>query len=407
MRLRANHTLFFFSVILTACACLSCEHLDSDIHTSTGPAAKITLCKALLTGSLVLSQEMPNDLICGFLYSTSSDVTLDTATRLDAQEVDEHKDYYGFTVVADLLVPETHYYYRSFTLWKDKVVYGAVNQFTTLPVSSVIRTNAATDIGVGAATLNASLDLSGCEYETMDYGFRLLPQISAEVLYPADNLSDGKFSLKVESLNSGQMYYVSAWVSMDGRKYTAERKSFVTQLEHKPEAVDMGLSVKWASFNVGAEKPEDYGDRYAWGELSEKPKYEWENYIFYQEDPSGNFSVNKYSRADNLSVLETKDDVAAQKYGENWRMPTDEEWMELLNKDKCSWTLTTENEIEGYRVTSSKTGNSLFLPRRHYWSSVVDRGVYYSDARSVEMLRGLFLRSRERYYGDAVRPVCD
>ena len=183
MRRRFNHTILIISVMLAACGCLSCERFDIDIHASTGPATNITLCKAVLTGSLVLSLDMPNDLICGILYSTSSDVTLDTATRLDAQEVDEYKDYYGFTVVADLLVPETQYYYRSFTLWKDKVVYGAVKQFTTLPVSSLIRTNEATDISVGAATLNASLDLSGCEYETMDYGFRLLPQISAEVLY--------------------------------------------------------------------------------------------------------------------------------------------------------------------------------------------------------------------------------
>lgn len=407
MRLRVNHTLFLISVVLAACACQPYEHSDSDIHASTGPATSITLCKALLTGSLVLSQEMPNDLICGILYSTSSDVTLETATRLDAQEVDEHKDYYGFTVVADLLVPETQYYYRSFSLWKDKVVYGAVNQFTTLPVSSVIRTNAATDIGVGAATLNASLDLSGCEYETMDYGFRLLPQISAEVLYTADNLLDGKFSFKVKSLNSGQMYYVSAWVSLDRRVYIAEKETFVTQLELKPEAVDMGLSVKWASFNVGASKPEEFGDNYAWGELSEKPKYEWKNYIFYQEDPSSNFSVNKYCQEDNLSVLERKDDVAAQKYGENWRIPTYEEWGELLNKDNCSWTLTTENEIGGYRVTSNKTGNSLFLPQRRYWSSVVSPGIIYSRAWSVEIMKGCNLHLRARYYGDAVRPVCD
>ncbi len=127
-------------------------------------------------------------------------------------------------------------------------------------------------------------------------------------------------------------------------------------------AVDLGLSVKWGSVNLGAENSEDYGDYYAWGETEPKENYSWGTYKF-GTSKSGPFSkyntISSYGTIDNKTVLEPEDDVASVKLGGNWRMPTDEEWTEL--RTKCTWTWTTQNEVNGRLVTASN-GNSIFLP---------------------------------------------
>ena len=112
------------------------------------------------------------------------------------------------------------------------------------------------------------------------------------------------------------------------------------------EAVDLGLSVKWATFNVGATKPEEYGDYFAWGEISPKSSYYESNSVTYgksMSDISGNAQY----------------DAARANWGGDWRMPTTSEQRELLNN--CSWQWTTLNGVNGYRVTGPN-GNSIFLP---------------------------------------------
>ena len=115
------------------------------------------------------------------------------------------------------------------------------------------------------------------------------------------------------------------------------------------EAVDLGLSVKWATHNVGATKPEEYGGYYAWGETDEKVKnysdgtYKWND---------GNNAVVKYCTngndgiVDNKTTLDPEDDVACIKWGSNWRMPTIEEQNEL--RDSCIWRWTKVNDVNGF-----------------------------------------------------------
>ncbi|MBP5646368.1 MAG: protein kinase [Bacteroidaceae bacterium] len=136
------------------------------------------------------------------------------------------------------------------------------------------------------------------------------------------------------------------------------------------EWVDLGLSVKWATCNVGASNPEDYGDYYAWGETSTKSSYTLVNYRFRTSgDTYDNVKYSKYNTdssrgiVDNKSTLDLNDDVARVKWGGSWRMPTNSEFEELI--DNCTWTWTTQNGINGYRVTSKKSGytsRSIFLP---------------------------------------------
>lgn len=387
--------------------CMSCEEIDRNSRVITGFATDISCCQAVLAGQLDYPKEIPDDLSFGILYSSTPDVSIDTATKLEAQSCGTDGN---FAVTTEWLEPDTQYYFRSYMLLGKKIVYAGLNNFKTLPVSTMIRLQDATAIDEHKATLNAELDLTNCKYRTFEYGFRLFPQLSVEHLYSVDNLSNGAFSCEAGSLISGQMYYVLAWVSLDGRLYASDRGTFVTHLENKPEAVDMGLSVKWASFNVGAEKPEELGDNYAWGELSVKPKYEWDTYIFYGKTPGASvFDItNKYCREDQKTVLENIDDVASVKLGGSWRMPTVDEWDELLNKDNCSWTWTTQNDANGYLVSSNTTGNTIFLRGdRHYWSSTCHPSNYQSAYALKINQSQRSLRVFYRYYGYAVRPVCD
>ena len=149
-----------------------------------------------------------------------------------------------------------------------------------------------------------------------------------------------------------------------------------------PQAVDMGIvvngkNIKWASFNIGASSPEEYGLYYAWGETAPKSIYSWSTYKFGTSE-SGPFSKyvtdSKYGTVDDKTVLEPEDDVAHVKLGGKWRMPTDEEWTELRTKCTCTWT--TQNGVNGLLVTSTN-GNSIFLPAAGYYE-----GAYYEAARS-------------------------
>ncbi len=127
--------------------------------------------------------------------------------------------------------------------------------------------------------------------------------------------------------------------------------------ENNHEYVDLGLpsGLKWAVCNVGANKPEAYGNYYAWGETATKSDYSWEKY-FDTSDKGVTFT--KYT-TETKTVLDPEDDAAHVNWGGTWRMPTDEEWQELI--DNCTWRWTIYNGKFGYRVTSKTNGYSIFL----------------------------------------------
>lgn len=141
-----------------------------------------------------------------------------------------------------------------------------------------------------------------------------------------------------------------------------------------PEFVDLGLSVKWATCNIGAQRPNQYGDYFAWGETSTKDYYDDDNY-----------SIQERYNTKGVSILDSSDDAAYILWGEDWRIPTKEEIQEL--KQKCRWQWTTLNNTYGYKVTGPN-GNSIFLPttglrfqnrlelseiNAYYWSSSLDK----------------------------------
>ncbi|MBR6590759.1 MAG: fimbrillin family protein [Bacteroidaceae bacterium] len=153
--------------------------------------------------------------------------------------------------------------------------------------------------------------------------------------------------------------------------------------EEAGEAVDLGLSVKWASFNVGATKPEEYGGYYAWGETEEKEKYSTSTSLTYNLSYSELQSRGIISGDGNLTASY---DVAAIKWGGNWRMPTSVEIQELI--EICTWTLTELNGINGYKVLGPNS-NSIFLPAAGVFNPsslnyVGESGFYWSSTSNSD-----------------------
>ena len=179
------------------------------------------------------------------------------------------------------------------------------------------------------------------------------------------------------------------------------------------EYVDLGLSVKWATCNVGASSPEEYGNYYAWGETTTKKST-------YTMDKSKTYKSSYFNHDiggdPNL-------DAARANWGGTWRLPTEAEFQELI--DNCTWTWTTQGGHNGYKVTSKKKeyeGRSIFLPAAgwrvdsslyhvgvngSYWSSSPD-GSGSSNARYLDFYSSCHRTDRfPRYFGRSVRPVSE
>ena len=213
-----------------------------------------------------------------------------------------------------------------------------------------------------------------------------------------------------------------------------EEKTFTTvykcQKPEKLDYVDLGLSVKWATCNVGATAPEEYGDYFAWGETSPKSDYSWSTYKYCK----GSYdSMTKYCTnsshgyngfTDSKTVLDPADDAASVNWGGSWRMPTSDDWAELRNTGNCTWTWTTLNGVNGYKVVSKKSGyagNWIFLPAAGYRNDpdlygVGSHGLYWSSSLLTSFpydayylyfySSGVVWSELNRDYGHSVRPVC-
>lgn len=208
----------------------------------------------------------------------------------------------------------------------------------------------------------------------------------------------------------------------DRNKESLDRFVGVGSVVDNHEAVDLGLSVKWATCNVGASSPEEYGDHYAWGETETKAVYDWNTYKWCK----GSFNkLTKYTRNDSAEgtavrmKLDLTDDAAHVHWGGSWRMPTRNEFHEL--RENCEWTWTTLNGVKGYKVTSKSTGHSIFLPPsgRRYGSRLNDVGRYgyywtsslYKPNPALAWYADFGFGSMEwsysdRAFGRTVRPVC-
>ena len=191
----------------------------------TGEATHISCRNAKLSGKVTRSQTTATNLSFGVLYSTSSVVLLGSATQLEAKEFDAD---YNFTIDSGVLEPETTYYYRSYIIQNDKVEYGDTKSFKTLALSSMIQTLDASGVNHKDATLNAMLDLTDCNYSSIEYGFDLTPEGGQAKTLTANNLADKAFSYRDENLVMNTGYSYVAYVRLDDILYKGETKTFTT-----------------------------------------------------------------------------------------------------------------------------------------------------------------------------------
>lgn len=199
---------------------------------------------------------------------------------------------------------------------------------------------------------------------------------------------------KVDSMNFD-------WVEVDQHQY-----------------VDLGLSVKWATCNIGANRPEEFGYYFAWGEVETKSNYSTNNYKWF--DAALGMIIEyttEYSDGINPTALSSDDDAATVFWGDMWRMPTKAELDELTNN--CMWKWMTINGVNGYKVTG-KNGNSIFLPAAgcryegndfseglhgSYWSSTISMDSA-SYAYEIGFCNGIVYCSYyQRSCGQSIRPV--
>lgn len=240
------------------------------------------------------------------------------------------------------------------------------------------------------------------------------PNPTIEDVGTTDGIGLGLYTSSLTQLNHSTTYYVRAYaVNAQSVVFYGEEKSFTTlPIEGTSGGygwVDLGLpsGLKWSICNVGATTPEEYGDYYAWGELTTKETYDYSNCSTYEMEMSDISGDEQY-------------DVAVAKWGNGWRMPTKDE-MEELNTN-CTWTWMTQNGVEGYKVTGP-SGASIFLSASGYrygssiffngiggcyWSSTPYDDEYNSDAYRLYFGCDYnYMNFDYRGMGQSIRPIIE
>jgi len=403
---------------------------DITIDIRTESATNITYSEATMNGTIV---SISNESFLKNVYFliSNEESTLDGLISNGGKMVVSTQGVGPFSCNLGYLPNGTQYYYVAVADVYDKQCYGEVKSFTTLAYSLEVSTMAADNLGVSSCTLHGKVtsdtdvipfapffyysDVSSTVEGLIDSGIRV------DVM----SNSDKTFSCKLSNLNPKTQYFFVSGYKLDGIDYFGDISSFTTN-EQVLVPVDLGLSVKWASCNIGASAPEEHGCYYCWGEVKTKASYTLYNYKWYKKsDYNGSGTeFTKYctstwsSNPDNKHVLDPEDDAAYVVTKGSWRMPTDAEIKELFNN--CTWQYITRNGVTGYKVTSKINGHDIFLPESGVFNSnncytgqsasYFSTYTYGDGTATVIYFYGtmrLELGATYRYLGHTVRPVCD
>lgn len=370
-------------------------------------------------------------LSAGICYSLNENPTVnDISLQADINDTDN-----SFEVVFTR-IPFGMVYYRAYTIINGNIIYGDIKSFegNSITVGDIESNYVESHIKFADGYDNIKFGVCYGLYEdlTTDDRCALVDRIDDNNNFTVQINHDYLYGLTDVNWLYGTVYY-RAFVTIDNVTYYSDIKSYKEPMP-TGEEVDLGLSVKWASFNVGATKQEQAGYYYAWGETTPKRNYSWNNYKFWISGSSDSSNViiskyntlSKYGDVDYKKVLEANDDVAHVQWGGNWRMPTIAEYQELINN--CTWTRVRNGNINGYTITSNKEGytdKSIFIPFTNaqpvlYYedsyishtgsSSLPERGPLtggslYINEDGIMMDMGIFAGTCMRFKGQAVRPV--
>ena len=382
------------------------------VNFTTGDATAITCFSAKVSGSVNV-QTSYSSLSRGICYGIGIEPTTND-NQMTASSGD-------FTFQLRGLMGGTDYYYRPYAVVDGQTRYGTVRTLRTLD-DNVVETG-----GIDEETLTVSsrLTIGGGAYSSLSlgvcYGKTELPTVNDKTVTSNEVDDENYYTVKLVSPGVGTIYY-RAYIIIDGVPHYGVVKSFDNAhgFTNGHEWIDLDLpsGTKWATCNVGANSPEEYGDYFAWGETTTKSNYSWSTY--FDTDDNGN-TFKKYNSNGGLTELQPTDDAATANWGSDWQMPSLAQIKELYDSSNTTTERTQVNGVNGRKITSKNNGNSIFLPAAgyrydanlsragsyggFYWS----RSLYTSNADDAYYLRfdsdRIGWDYRYRYYGQSVRPV--
>ena len=398
----------------------------SYITMTTLDAQNTGLFSVLLTGKMSeISDEFNYQ--CGFLYS-------ETQTSFTKQSFEDPDVRLAFASISGnslmddgslecvvSVKPNTLYHYTAFLWFSDNVCFfGETKNFTTLPFQFSF--NEANRITAHSVTLD-------CAYNDVNmnniftywsagiYLSSITNQPSSEnnefqcdiSYYAEGDIKDIEIHKTIVGLKPNTTYYYRPYVYAPILDYHSctfyydETKSFTTSdIISIDGAVDLGLSVLWATDNLGATAENPIGDYYAWGET----------------EPKDSFYGKDYTPIQQTIISGTQYDAATAKLGGGWRMPTRDEIFDLTQT--CNVERVTRNSVPGILLTSNLTGNNIFIPISNYIiendTVAINSFAFWSGQKSTEINKSyyceqygydVYVNDAPYYYGMPIRPIYD
>lgn len=426
--------------------------MPKDPRMETLSAVKGDFPFVTMTGRVIEVEDIASDYSYGIQYSSDWYFSAKTTVK---QRVGRDYTEEPFSITVTDLIPGQEYFYRTYCINNKKVYNGPLKSFKFSWDAPDVATLSAELNDTGVVVCKAYIDNLGYiakYYADTTGGNSILscgityspyngydPYLTKTVYADVNNLETGDTIVCMFSdFKYNTKYYYRVFFRLGAMVTDGNIKTFKfifvpkeNGVENGHDYIEMGLSVRWATMNIGASSPEEYGGMYSWGETELKSDYSWSSYKWCD----GSYAyMTKYGIGrgfgvtDNKIILEPEDDVAQVQWGGGWRMPTKAEIAEL--RKKCIWTYENVNGVDGFTVTSDVWGytdRSIFLPiagyrndaellnvgiQGYYWSSTLstrDGG----DKRGPFDANCLYLSADGhqsydcyRNFGFSVRPVC-
>lgn len=404
--------------LLLLCNCMDLDEspdpksLHEPVVILNDAKAETSSIATILSASILKPEGATNVVAnCGFLYGFKEDLS-------DATTIKCTLDYKG-NFRANINVKEYGkvLYYKAYVSDGRSITMSDEKLYTLPPFESHLSIGEPFWDFFTSTSVNIECDFDydeGIEIDECGFCYSSLEMPDINTSHAKSDLNHYVINTYIDDLKAGELLYVRGY-AIDG-----ENVAYGPQKLLNIYFVDLGLSVKWGTFNLGADFLEDNGDYYSWGETIPTNEYSW----YYYKHSNGN-NITKYcndslvGKIDNIYTLELIDDAANACWGGVWRIPTYDEWNELSKY--CTWTWTSQHGVDGYIVTSMKYGytdRSIFLPASgfeydsflnimgYYWSSSLgemnSRSAYVMEFDSDDH----FVTPEVRIGGFSIRPVC-